>query len=255
MLRIILAPLILLTTCLLGVSALPGPLRLASTFSRITTEFDNISLGNCSLNIVTLPMNYTKTKLPEPSPHLDLKYIALGRGTQNYSCSSTESSHSSKKSATPVAVGAVATLFDASCIASQSVMLLHELPAVIAQTPLGSFALMVEALTLTTNSSNLIIGEHYFNTAGDPFFDLNMSGSDAWMECKKDASVSAPTRVSRISGKDESNVPWLKLDCKDCKGIKEVYRVMTVGGVAPTTCAGQNDTVLVEYAAEYWFYG
>ncbi|KAJ5388083.1 hypothetical protein N7509_010624 [Penicillium cosmopolitanum] len=114
---------------------------------------------------------------------------------------------------------------------------------------------MAEALTLTTNSSNLIIGEHYFNAAGDPFFDLSMSGSDAWMACKKDASVSAPTRVSRISGKDESDVPWLKLDCKDCKGVKEVYRVMTIGGVAPTTCVVQNDTVLVEYAAEYWFYG
>lgn len=30
---------------------------------------------------------------------------------------------------------------------------------------------------------------------------------------------------------------------------------MTIGGVAPTTCVVQNDTVLVEYAAEYWFYG
>ncbi|CAI7564180.1 unnamed protein product [Penicillium manginii] len=226
MLQISLTPLILLTTCLLGASALPGPLRLASTFSRITTELDNISLGNCSLQNVTLPMNYTKIKLPEPSSHLDLKYIALGRGTQNYSCSSTEGSHSSKKSAIPVAVGAVATLFDASCIASQSVTLLHELPAVIAQTPLGSFALMVEALVLTTNSSNLIIGEHYFDAAGDPFFDLSMSGSKDWMACKKDASVSAPTRVSRISGKNESDVPWLKLDCKDCKGVK--LRLSTV---------------------------
>jgi len=30
---------------------------------------------------------------------------------------------------------------------------------------------------------------------------------------------------------------------------------MTVDGVAPPTCEGQNDTVLVDYAAEYWFYG
>lgn len=220
MLRTSLMPLILLTTCLLEVSALPGPLRLASIFSHITTELDNISLGNCSLKEVTLPTNYTKINLPEPSPHLDLKYIALGRGTQNYSCFATESSHSSKMSSTPVAVGAVATLFDASCIASQSMTLLHELPTIIGQTPLGSLTLMVEALTLSTNSSNLIIGEHYFNAAGDPFFDLSMSGSDNWMACKKDASVNAPTRVSRVSGKDESDVPWLKLDCKDCKGIR-----------------------------------
>lgn len=31
--------------------------------------------------------------------------------------------------------------------------------------------------------------------------------------------------------------------------------MMTDDGGAPTTCAGQNDTVLVGYAAEYWFYG
>lgn len=30
---------------------------------------------------------------------------------------------------------------------------------------------------------------------------------------------------------------------------------MTFEGSAPSTCAGQNDTILVDYAAEYWFYG
>ena len=30
---------------------------------------------------------------------------------------------------------------------------------------------------------------------------------------------------------------------------------MTFEGSAPSTCVGLNDTVIVEYAAEYWFYG
>lgn len=30
---------------------------------------------------------------------------------------------------------------------------------------------------------------------------------------------------------------------------------MTFDGAAPSTCAGQNETVLVDYGAEYWFYG
>lgn len=212
--------LILLSTCFLEACALPGPLRLASTFSRIATELDTITLGNCSLQGIELPINYAKVKLPEPSPHLSLRYITIGRGTQNYSCSSTDTSHHSKKPSTPIAIGAAATLFDVSCIASQSVTLLHELPAVVGHTPLSSLAFMVEALTLSTNTSNLIIGEHYFNTAGDPFFDLKMSGSDAWMAAKKDASVNAPTRASHTPGKDKSDVPWLKLDCKNCKGVK-----------------------------------
>ena len=210
---------ILFATCFLGISALPGPLRLASTFSQITTELGHTTLGNCSLKGVELPRNYTNVELPEPSPHLELKYLVLGRGTQNYSCASKEASHHSKEPSIPKAVGAVALLFDASCIASQSLTLLHEIPAVIESSPLGSLTAMAEALTLTTNTSNLIIGEHFFNAAGDPFFDLKMSGSDTWMVSKKNASVKAPKRGSR-SGKSESDVPWLKLDCKDCQGVK-----------------------------------
>lgn len=223
---------------LLRAAALPGPLRVASIFSSITSELDNISLGDCSLRGLELPISDTKDKLPEPSPHLDLKYITFGRGTQNYSCSSSESLHHSNEPSTPVAIGAAATLFDASCIASQSLPLLHELPAVIGQTPLKSLALMIEALTLSTNTSNLIIGEHYFNAMGDPFFDLKMSGSDTWLAGKKDASVSAPTRVSHASGKNETDVPWLKLDCKDCNGVK--VRHTFPYGLSTTSRHGTN---------------
>ena len=220
MLHIHFKVLIVATTCLSGAFALPGPLRLASTFSEITTELQHITLGNCSLKDVELPINDTKVNLPEPSPHLDLKYVVIGRGTQNYSCNFGESVHHPKKSSTPKATGAVATLFDASCIASQSSSLLHEFPAIMGHTTLGSLAFLAETLALSTKTSNLIIGEHYFNAAGDPFFDLRLSGSDTWIVSKKDASVNAPTRRSQPFGKEGSDVPWLKLDCKDCKGVK-----------------------------------
>ncbi|KAJ5380436.1 uncharacterized protein N7496_002864 [Penicillium cataractarum] len=237
-------------------SSLPGPLRLAATFSRISNELDHISLGNCSLANATLPLNDTKTKLPNPSSNLNLKYIALGRGTQNYSCPSLSDSHNSRNTSKPTATGAAATLFDASCIASQSLTLLHEMPVVIGGTPLGSLALLAELLSHTTNSSDLIIGEHYFNAAGDPFFNLKLSGSNAWMVTKKDASVTAPKRVSHIAADNgDEDVAWLRLSSTDGHGIKEVYRVMTFEGSPPSTCAGQNDTILVDYAAEYWFYG
>lgn len=46
------------------------------------------------------------------------------------------------------------------------------------------------------------------------------------------------------------------LTSKDSQGctIEEVYRVNTVGGQPPATCAGQNATIQVPYAAEYWFW-
>ena len=42
----------------------------------------------------------------------------------------------------------------------------------------------------------------------------------------------------------------------DSSKIREVYRVDTAGGVAPSTCEGvTGGLVTVEYAAVYYFYG
>lgn len=209
--------LLILTMRLAEATVLPGPLRVANTFSHIVNELGHISLGNCSLANASLPLNDTKKALPDPSSHLTLKYITVGRGTQNYSCPSIDAS--SRNTTAPKATGAAATLFDASCVASTSMTLLHELPAVAARTPLGSLAFMAEMLSSTTNSSDLIVGEHYFDAAGDPFFNLKLSGHDDWMVAAKSASVSAPTRVytTKTASKD---VAWLSLKRKEGQGIK-----------------------------------
>lgn len=212
---------------LTGVSALPGPLRLANTFSHITNELRDTSLGNCSLANASLPLSHTKIVLPDPSSHLTLKYIAVGRGTQNYSCPSTDVS--SRDKATPKATGAAATLFDASCVASTSMTLLHELPAVAGRTPLGSLAFMAEMMSSTTKSSNLIIGEHYFDAAGDPFFNLKLGGGDDWIVGEKNASVSAPARM-HVPKPESKDVAWLRLVRKEGEGIKvsDLYIDITV---------------------------
>lgn len=215
----------LLLLLLLGVAergtALPGPLRLAATFSHIAKELDHISLGNCSLKGIELPLNNTKVKLPEPSPHLSLKYVAIGRGTQNYSCPSSGTSGKSQRNTIPEATGAVATLFDASCLASTSTNLLHELPAVLGSTPLGSLAFLSEILSSTTNTSDLIIGEHHFNSEGEPFFNLGLRDGDSWMNTMKNSSVGAPKRTARSSnGRNIQDVPWLKLGVKKGQGLK-----------------------------------
>jgi len=215
--HIIPSMLLLLTATLAGATVLPGSLQLAQSFSHIANELSHTSLGNCSLANASLPLNDTKSVLPDPSSPLTLKYIALGRGTQNYSCPSTNAS--SRNTTTPKATGAAATLFDASCIASASMTLLHELPAVAGRTTLGSLAFMAEILSSTTNSSDLIIGEHYFNAAGEPFFDLKLSRDDTWMVATKKTSVSAPARAytSKTESKD---VAWLRLERKEGNGIK-----------------------------------
>ena len=201
--------------------SLPGPLSLATTFSQIANDLDDISLGSCSLKGIELPLNNTKVKLPSPSPNLNLKYVAIGRGTQNYSCPSSGASSKSRRDTTPEATGAVATLFDASCLASTSTNLLHEIPAVVGKAPLGPLAFLAEILSSSTNTSDLIIGEHYFNSAGEPVFDLGLSEGDSWMVAKKNASVDAPKRELNASKDDAvKDVPWLKLDYKKGKGLK-----------------------------------
>jgi hypothetical protein len=97
--------------------------------------------------------------------------------------------------------------------------LLHELPAVAGRTPLGSLAFMAEMVSITTKSAELIIGEHYFDAAGDPFFDMRVSGGDDWMIGTKNESVSAPAKVYASDSASE-DVAWLRLTRKAGKGIK-----------------------------------
>ncbi|KAJ5616685.1 hypothetical protein N7537_001799 [Penicillium hordei] len=234
-----------------GYSGLPHPLALASSFSQIYHQLDNINLGNCSLAKVSLSLDATKSPLPAPSTNMTLKYIALGRGTQNYTCPLNGSLISNSATIKPKAIGAAATLFDASCIASSSLALLHEVPAIISATPLGSLTFMAALVAQGTRSTNLIIGEHHFNAGGDPIFDMGLTGSNSWVTTSKIASTPAPKSKSRSS----SDVPWLKLGYKKGNGIREVYRVVTSQGDPPVTCAGQTGTIQVDYAAEYWFYG
>lgn len=204
-------------------AALPDPLRLATVFIQITNELDNINLGNCSLAGAELPLNTTKVELPHPSTNLTLKHIALGRGTQNYTCSST--SATSRNTTAPTANGAAATLFDASCLASASSTLLHEVPVVIGRAPLTTVAFLAEILGTMTSTPNLILGEHYFDANGDPFFDMGMSGSDAWMVAKKTASVSAQGKYP--SDTESKDVAWLQRESKEGNGIRvTINRIM-----------------------------
>jgi uncharacterized protein DUF3455 len=69
-------------------------------------ELDGLPIRACPLNNVSTPVNNSSVKLDGSSPGLSLKHVALGRGTQNYTCSNTNST------AVPTAIGEVATLFD-----------------------------------------------------------------------------------------------------------------------------------------------
>ncbi|OJJ96544.1 hypothetical protein ASPACDRAFT_1859222 [Aspergillus aculeatus ATCC 16872] len=248
----------------------PNAVHLAISFISLSHALSSLRLTKCPLDVVSINQTTSERStgiskrgheeaaatphLSPPSAHLSLKFIALGRGTQNYTCPTTSKDNTSRNaSATPIATGAVATLYDISCLAatpkSHALRFLHALPGFtrsIPQEVLAFYAVML--------SQSAIIGEHYFSSsqssssttsttaaAAMPVFDLRPATfgkqggryESNWVKAKKVESVNAP-------GSGGDDVPWLKMVGVEGSGIKEIYRVHTAGGMSPATCAAHE---------------
>lgn len=236
--------------------------------------------GAPDLSCLTLPtIPGAATPLPTPPSGYKLKHIALGVGTQNYTCGS-----SSDAVAVPSSAGALASLWDIGPFLSSPLGRLFEnaLPplALAMYGALGSVedegeswwdavtAQMPWNPSTTASSTNTLpstaFGEHFFSFAGTPTWDLlpplTMYPDEAAsivFQGKKEASLAAP--ADACPGLDgEGAVPWLYLTKASTTddGIAAVYRVVTAGGMQPDTCEGiEEQEIEVKYAAEYWFYG
>ncbi|KAK4191392.1 hypothetical protein QBC35DRAFT_426164 [Podospora australis] len=198
----------------------------------------------CDLPKVSLPA--AAAGLPPPSPGLYLKHIAIGRGTQNYTCDLSNST------AVPQAAGAVATLFNASCVAATY----PDVGAMLTRASLQFDLSESEALQRLAPSNLGVSGAHYFTTLTTPYFDIN---TPQWQlgasPFGKNASIAAPADAGK-GLKGEGAVALLKLSSKPggSGGLQEVYRVETVGGSPPATCQGMPATFEIQYSTQYWFY-
>ncbi|KAK1774883.1 hypothetical protein QBC45DRAFT_384545 [Copromyces sp. CBS 386.78] len=214
------------------------------------------AVPTCDLSKVVMPQ--APSPLPAPSFGLNLKHVALGRGTQNYTCDTTNAT------AVPVANGAVASLFNASCIVSAYPDIGAMLSGVSMNFNLSNLASIASSLspsflkqTLAPTSGMAVSGAHYFTNASTPFFNMDAS---QWKigeaPCAKNNSTPAPEAAAKGQG-GEKAVPWLKLVTRPgaTGGLQEIYRVETAGGSAPETCKGMPAAFEVQYAAQYWFYG
>lgn len=191
-----------------------------ATFLLSTSAVPTVPKPRTALSV---PLN----GLPAPSG-LTLRYVALGLGTQNYTCPNTTTA--------PISIGAVATLYDATALLTAAPSAVCTLPALAYSTD--------SSLSLPT------LGHHWFSAAGVPTFDLQAAIPRAFLSAKKEASVAAP------AGSVANSVPWLYLvdDGRGVSvGLKAVYRVETAGGAAEGTCT-EVGVVTEKYAALYWFY-
>ena len=154
--------------------------------------------------------------LTPPSSDLRLILIARGQGTQNYTCATSASA--------PSAIGAVAQLFNASCEIAN---------------PNEAQNNVVEATA---------IGSHFFVDLTTPYFDIPGLGN---IGTKKVEEVAAPN--------PSINIKWLRLQAQTSEStsqVKVIYRLNTVGGLAPANCEGraEGEVVTVQYQAQYWMY-
>lgn len=182
------------------------------------TATDTAPTPSCDLSGLSQPQH----TLAPPSADLQLVMVALGQGTQNYTCGTN-------LTAPPSAIGAVAQLYDASCA--------------MASDPSAS----TKALG-TIEESAKSIGAHFFVDTTTPDFDIVGLGNT---QAKKVEECLAPQPAA--------DVRWLRLEAQvagTTSKVKQIYRLNTVGGLAPSTCEGKavGDVVAVEYQAQYWIY-
>jgi hypothetical protein len=170
----------------------------------------------CHCSTVLHALTQPASALTPPSADLRLILIAHGVGTQNYTCATPAS--------VPAAIGALAELYNASCeTASPSVAQNN-----IAQAP--------------------AIGNHFFSDLTTPDFFIPELGNT---KVKKVEDTPAPNPTG--------DVKWLRLQAQTAdttSQVKFVYRLNTVGGVAPATCEGkaEGEVLTVPYQAQYWIY-
>jgi len=214
--------------------------------SKIQNGRNMAAAPGCDLSKAVMPVD-SPTALPPPSAGLTLKHVAIGRGTQNYTCGTNAT-------AAPTQVGALATLFNASCVAAGYSDVLATLPKV------ALVFNLTDVNQKTLAASNLVIsGHHYFTNPTTPFFNLDTAAMTLG-EGNFSKNNTSPAPAGSVVGQNNVGygaVPWLKLITKagSTGNLQEVYRLNTAGGAAPATCAGITGTTFeIQYSAEYWFW-
>lgn len=235
------------------VSALDG---LSGYFNLIASKVQATkalsSLPTCDLSKARMPVVAGVDGLPAPDDGTKVRHVAVGRGTQNYTCDPNNDSIA------PKAAGAVATLFNASCLAALHPDVLSSMPAMAVHFKLEDTEKHFKLGDTENLGPTAMVksGLHYFTDGSTPHFDMDTPKETiAQVDCAKDGSSNAPATAA-VGQLGEKAVAWLRLATKGgtTGDIKHVYRVDTAGGSPPATCKDMPAKFQVEYAAVYWFW-
>ncbi|KAJ6615129.1 hypothetical protein B0H10DRAFT_1872695 [Mycena sp. CBHHK59/15] len=190
-----------------------------------------------------LPANQTTLVAPTTAP----LFVALGVGIQNYTCSSTTLKYTS--------TGAVASLFDISCIDNTPAF------ATIQQTAFNAWNAVSTDVPATLIGSRVatpnLLGFHYFVTSPSgtgisPKWDFTSTGkfagnASAFVLGAKTGDLPAPTAPT-------TNVDWLSLKNVAGSLASSIFRVDTVNGQPPSSCVAGSADISVKYTTKYYLY-
>lgn len=210
--------------------AAPSPLRELSARACKTCNTSNAKL--------VLPPNQTNLTAPTG----DLSFVLLGVGYQNYTCG-TAGTYSS--------AGALAKLFDLSCLSEKNPVLFDNVQDV-------AFALWSKPDFDIKDIDRPIpkkLGEHFFqpNSNGgiSPVWDFRGDSApnqpDAFVLAAKAGGLTAPT--------GSQDVDWLMLNRVNGSLATTLYRTHTKGGQPPSSCIPGSGGIQVKYVSKYWLYG
>ncbi len=208
-----------------------------------------MSLPNLCFLLGTIKANtpLASPALPAPDPSYTLFQVTIGRGTQNYTCDLANST------ATPVPIGALASLFDISCVAVNAKELLPVLPIIAVDLPVPT------SDNIDSPMMQDLTGHQYFLDPTTPFFNMDTANHQYGMGAmaKANASDAPSAAYAGPNGQGNGAVQWLKLNTANPAPEdtwKQVYRTNTAGGAAPKMCTGQPASFEVPYAAIYWLF-
>ncbi|KAJ6461223.1 hypothetical protein C8R47DRAFT_1159599 [Mycena vitilis] len=193
--------------------------------------------------VMDLPAGQTALVNPTTAP----LFVALGVGIQNYTCTASTLKYTS--------TGAVASLFDISCLAKTPIF------GSIQNAAFSAWSAVPASVTATTIGSKIgapaLLGFHYFvpspsGTGLSPKWDFTSTGkfagnSSAFVLAAKAGDVVAPTVPA-------TNVDWLALNNVQGSLASKIFRVDTVNGQPPTSCVAGSADISVKYTAKYYLY-
>ncbi|KII84270.1 hypothetical protein PLICRDRAFT_57673 [Plicaturopsis crispa FD-325 SS-3] len=209
-------------------------------------------LSGCDISNAKMTLPASQVALVEPNATTP-SFIGLAIGVQNYTCSNTS---------TYTNVGAVAELFDVSCLYGKSAYTSVQTAAwdawsaapadVTAQDVIAFFSGAPEA-------KNAVLGQHFYvtnpitGTGVSPKWDFTSSGKTAGNPAAFVVGAKAGDIASPAG--NTSNVDWLSVKPIQGDLASQIFRIDTTGGQPPASCTPGSAPISVKYTAKYWLFG